>query len=225
MDANMTGVFIAQLRRDSSLTQKQLADRLNVSDKAVSRWETGKGYPDIETLVALGNIFGITVNELLAGVRVTAAECGETAEKNIIEISKGAKKTRRRLLIALTITWGAAVFAVVFCVVFIQILLMSVHLDATRYAHAYEETAVVKGKYILQTVRSDDHNGVPMATFTVLDADTGACLFRTEESWRTRDLNGIEWDPYSYNIIVDSSDVGTYIYAYVAKTGSWLEQP
>lgn len=46
MDPKTTGVFISKLRKERGLTQKQMADKLNVSDKAVSRWETGKGYPD-----------------------------------------------------------------------------------------------------------------------------------------------------------------------------------
>ena len=69
MDAKTTGAFIAALRRDKSMTQRQLAEALAVTDKAVSRWETGKGYPDVETLTALAETLGVTVGEILAGER------------------------------------------------------------------------------------------------------------------------------------------------------------
>ena len=69
MNAKSTGAFIAALRRERSLTQKQLAEAIAVTDKAVSRWETGKGYPDVETLTRLADVLGVTVGELLAGKR------------------------------------------------------------------------------------------------------------------------------------------------------------
>ena len=59
------GNLIARLRKSQNLTQKQLADKLNVSDKAVSRWETGKNYPDIDTIKQISSLFDISVDELL----------------------------------------------------------------------------------------------------------------------------------------------------------------
>ncbi len=56
--------FIAELRKEQGLTQKELADRIGVSDKAVSRWENGKNYPDIEIMQSLGEIFNVSVSEL-----------------------------------------------------------------------------------------------------------------------------------------------------------------
>lgn len=62
-----TGSLIKQLRTEKMLTQKQLAERLGVSDKAVSKWETGKGFPDISIFSALADIFGTDVQNLLMG--------------------------------------------------------------------------------------------------------------------------------------------------------------
>ena len=67
MNAQKCGDFIAELRKEQNLTQKDLADKINVSDKAISRWETGKGFPDVDSLQALSKFFNITINELLAG--------------------------------------------------------------------------------------------------------------------------------------------------------------
>lgn len=61
--------FICELRRAKNLTQKQLAEQLNITDKAVSKWERGLGYPDITTLSKLSEVLGVTINELLNGSR------------------------------------------------------------------------------------------------------------------------------------------------------------
>lgn len=71
MDAKKTGELIAALRRECDLNQQELADRLGVTNKAISRWETGRGYPDIETLPKLSDVLGISIPELLNGERLT----------------------------------------------------------------------------------------------------------------------------------------------------------
>lgn len=71
MDAVMTGAVIKRLREEKGLTQAELAHVLSVSDKAVSRWETGRGYPDITLIEPLAAALGISVNELFSGVSVT----------------------------------------------------------------------------------------------------------------------------------------------------------
>ena len=74
MDAKRTGTFIAALRRELGMTQRELADAIAVTDKAVSRWETGKGYPDVETLAPLAEALGVTVGDLLAGESTNAGK-------------------------------------------------------------------------------------------------------------------------------------------------------
>ena len=67
MDQIKTGELIKRLRTDMGLTQKQLAERISVSDKAVSKWETGSGCPDISLLSALAEVFGTDIQVLLSG--------------------------------------------------------------------------------------------------------------------------------------------------------------
>ena len=67
MDAKKTGALIARLREKKDLTQEALAGQLGVTRKAISRWETGRGYPDVEILPALAEALGVSVNELLSG--------------------------------------------------------------------------------------------------------------------------------------------------------------
>ena len=62
MDQVKIGLFIQQMRKDAGMTQKELAERLQISDKTVSKWETGKGVPDMASLNPLCQIFSISVN-------------------------------------------------------------------------------------------------------------------------------------------------------------------
>ena len=67
MDNKKTGMFISQRRKEMNLTQKELAEKLNVTDKAVSKWETGNGAPDISLLTTLARTLDVSVIELLDG--------------------------------------------------------------------------------------------------------------------------------------------------------------
>lgn len=80
MDARNTGALIAQRRKALGLTQKQLAERLLVSDKAVSKWENGASYPEVTLLPPLAQILGLTVDELLAGAVREGNQANDAAE-------------------------------------------------------------------------------------------------------------------------------------------------
>lgn len=96
MTSKDCGKFISDLRKEKNLTQKQLAEKINVSDKAISRWETGKGFPDVNSLVALSEFFGVSVNELLAGKQIEEENLTEIAEKNIINAIETKEKTVKK---------------------------------------------------------------------------------------------------------------------------------
>ena len=85
MDAKKTGAFIGTLRRQRGLTQAELAERIGVTDKAVSRWETGKGFPDLSLLQPLAAELGTSVAELLAGEALSAEERAERADSALLE--------------------------------------------------------------------------------------------------------------------------------------------
>lgn len=106
MDAQKCGEFITKLRKEKNLTQKDLANELNVSDKAISRWETGKGFPDVESLQSLSKFFAVTINELLAGEKAEIKTIEEIAEENIISAiaeTEKSKKTKKSTIILSTI--------------------------------------------------------------------------------------------------------------------------
>ena len=100
---NDFGKFLAQLRKEKGLTQVELAERLNVSDKAVSRWETGKNYPDISLFQSISNVLDISISELLEGKRVNAEELVSVSEGHTIHQMKQNKKLKRVSLLIISI--------------------------------------------------------------------------------------------------------------------------
>lgn len=97
LDKRKFGAFVAQLRKEKGFTQKELSERLLISDKAISKWETGTTIPDTALLIPLAEILGVTVTELLTGQRIEkeplAPETVETIVKTAI-VYKEAALTR-----------------------------------------------------------------------------------------------------------------------------------
>ena len=89
------GAFITQCRKEKKLTQAQLAEKLNITDRAVSKWETGKSMPDSSIMLELCEILGITVNELLMGEREKRELSEETGDENLDTIDTIKKRKNR----------------------------------------------------------------------------------------------------------------------------------
>lgn len=83
-----TGKFIVGCRKEKGMTQAELAERLNITDRAVSKWETGKSLPDASIMLELCDILGVTVNELLSGERIEMNNYEEKVNENLIELKK-----------------------------------------------------------------------------------------------------------------------------------------
>lgn len=96
MEKKTIGGFIAALRKANGMTQKDLADRLNVSDKTISRWERDDGDPDLAAIPVMAEIFGVTCDELLRGERKSQEERAEATEQS--EPTAKGEKQRQRLL-------------------------------------------------------------------------------------------------------------------------------
>lgn len=88
MDQIKIGKFIATLRRQSGLTQEKLGEKIGVTNKTISRWENGNYMPDIEMLQLLAKKFNVSINELLAGQKMSDEEFRKNADENIIAVSK-----------------------------------------------------------------------------------------------------------------------------------------
>ena len=90
----MIGKFISACRKEKGLTQMQLAEKLNITNRAVSKWETGKSMPDVSLMLDLCNILGITVNELLSGERIIMEDYQKRAEENLMELQAKKEKAQ-----------------------------------------------------------------------------------------------------------------------------------
>ena len=96
MDQIKTGKFIADERKKKGYTQRQLAEQLGISDKTISKWERGNGFPEISLLLPLCNELDLSVNELLTGERISETEYREKAEENMVNLVKEAQESKKK---------------------------------------------------------------------------------------------------------------------------------
>ena len=95
MEQEKIGEFIAAQRKEKGMTQKQLGDALKISDKIVSKWECGKGLPDISIIMPLCELLNISVNELLSGEHLTEDSYPEKAEENMMQLIQETENQKR----------------------------------------------------------------------------------------------------------------------------------
>lgn len=117
------GKFIAECRKKNSLTQMQLAEKLNITDRAVSKWENGKAMPDSSIMLDLCNELKISVNDLLSGEVVTMKNYNENLEKNLLDMIKEKEQADKRLLsleIVIGVLSSIILLSLVFVASFVQ---------------------------------------------------------------------------------------------------------
>jgi len=123
MDQIKIGRFIAERRKNVNLTQMQLAEKLNITDRAVSKWETGRSLPDSSIMLELCDVLGITVNDLLSGEVVLMDNYNKELENNLLEMIKQKEQADKRLLsveVFIGITATVVLFAMVLLASFVQ---------------------------------------------------------------------------------------------------------
>lgn len=98
MDQIKIGKFIAECRKKNNLTQMQLAEKLNITDRAISKWENGKSMPDSSIMLDLCKELKISVNELLSGEIIKMSSYNEKAEQNLLEMKRKKEESDKRLL-------------------------------------------------------------------------------------------------------------------------------
>lgn len=118
MDIIKTGNLIKELRTEKELTQKELAEKLNVSTAAVSKWENGKGFPDISLLEPLSAELGISITELVKGEKNVLIENSDSVAKEIIEISKNNMKYERARQIIVVSILSLTIIAMISFIIF-----------------------------------------------------------------------------------------------------------
>lgn len=99
MDQMKIGKFIALCRKEKQLTQKQLAEKLNLTDRAISKWENGKSMPDSSIMLDLCQALSISVNELLCGEKIETQDYNKIAEENLLALAKKEELQNKKLLL------------------------------------------------------------------------------------------------------------------------------
>ena len=112
MDQIAIGKFIAEERKRKGYTQKQLSEKLEISDKTVSKWERGNGFPEVSLLLPLCKELDITVNELLSGERVSLEDYQRKAEENMVNLVKEAQESSKKIILSAVVALLVVVAAV-----------------------------------------------------------------------------------------------------------------
>ena len=108
MDTKKIGIFLKELRNENGMTQEQLGEKIGVSNKTISRWETGSYMPPVDCLNMLSNIYHISINEILGGERASEDEFTKIAEQNITatlkELEKYCQIFEKKMMCILAVT-------------------------------------------------------------------------------------------------------------------------
>jgi transcriptional regulator with XRE-family HTH domain len=123
MDHNKVGQFIAVCRKKKDLTQAQLAEKLNITDRAISKWENGKAMPDSDLLLGLCDILGITVNELLCGEVSDQEQRNEQLDELIFQMAKNEERYHKRLRHSACVIVATSLVALICLISLISLLI------------------------------------------------------------------------------------------------------
>ena len=125
MDQIKIGQFIARCRKNKNMTQMQLAEKMNVSDRAVSKWENGRSMPDTSIMLELCALLGITVTDLLNGEVVTMDNYNEKNEQLLLEMAKQKEEADKRLLRMEIITGIVCLIPLVSAAILVSVIPMA----------------------------------------------------------------------------------------------------
>ena len=100
MDQIKIGKFISEERKRKKYTQKELAEILGISDKTISKWERGNGFPEVSLLLPLCNELEISVNELLSGEKLEEVDYKKKAEENMVNLVKEAQESKKKIIMS-----------------------------------------------------------------------------------------------------------------------------
>ena len=111
MDQIKIGKFIAECRKKNNLTQMQLAEKLNITDRAISKWENGKGMPDSSIMIDLCNELKISVNELLSGEMISTENKNEKQEQLLFDMAKEIEQKNKTIWTSMWVIMGVSMTA------------------------------------------------------------------------------------------------------------------
>lgn len=123
MDQIKIGKFITECRKKKNLTQAQLAENLNITDRAISKWETGKSMPDFDIMLKLCEILEISVNELLCGEMINMEQKDEQLNELIFQMAKNEERYHKRLRHSAYVIIATSMVALVCLITLISLLI------------------------------------------------------------------------------------------------------
>ena len=177
MDLVKIGKYIAGKRKALGMTQKQLAEKLNMSDKSVSKWERGICLPDVSVYMELCEILGISINEFLAGEDIDAENVEKKSEDNIIQVTKDSKKKQKNLKsILAVVTTFAVIMVLVLGAVFVhKVMQPKNYITAVDRTSAEMKTAELlsgaDGAYLFNFYAKEEYKTLTIYKSKVADLD------------------------------------------------------
>ena len=155
MDQFKIGKFILNSRKEKGLTQEQLAEKLGVTSKSISRWENGNTMPDYSLLKELCNELDINVNELLSGEKIKGNDYMNKSEENLIKLRKQIDKRKKVLTIISYVFIAIIVVAFILNMVLNRIFPDDRHWDIIRYTFLYSGITLFIVSIVLELFKFD----------------------------------------------------------------------
>mgnify|MGYP000661304705 FL=1 len=189
----LIGERIAKLRKENHMTQAMLAEKLNMSDKSVSKWERGICLPDVSVYMELCEILGISINEFLAGEDIDAENVEKKSEDNIIQVTKDSKKKQKNLKsILAVVTTFAVIMVLVLGAVFVhKVMQPKNYITAVDRTSAEMKTAEllsgVDGAYLFNFYAKEEYK-----TLTIYLSEYQAGELINKSKVADLDYDGIE---------------------------------
>ena len=193
MDLVKIGKYIAGKRKALGMTQKQLAEKLNMSDKSVSKWERGICLPDVSVYMELCEILGISINEFLAGEDIDAENVEKKSEDNIIQVMKDSKKKQKNLksILAVVTTFAVIMVLVVGAVFVHKVMQPKNYITAVDRTSAEMKTAELlsgaDGAYLFNFYAKEEYK-----TLTIYLSEYQAGELINKSKVADLDYDGIE---------------------------------
>ena len=177
MDQIKIGKFISTLRKEQGMTQAELASKLGVTDRAVSKWENGRGLPDLSFILPLADALDISINELLSGERIGNEFYQEKLEENIVQTIEYSKVKIKKV---------RKIFAMILTIVLIVVILLGAlfNIDVGRMLRNEEVLFSTWGyDYFVPVNLSEEEIYKAIRTYLVLEAEKGEKYHDIQESF------------------------------------------
>lgn len=150
MNQEKIGKFIAECRKKENLTQEQLAEKLNITYKAVSKWECGKGLPDASIMLDLCTILKINVNELLSGEKIKENDYMNKSEENLINLKKQIDERKKVLTIISYVILSIIIIAFILNIILNRMLPDDRHWNIIRYTFLFSGISLLIVSIIIE---------------------------------------------------------------------------